>query len=213
MNQLQLQKAKFQMLSQHLMQRGITDGRVLNAMTQVPREEFVPDHLVEFSYQDSPLPIGFQQTISQPFVVALMCQLLNLKGHETVLDIGTGSGYQAAILGQLAKRVITVEIIPDLAKKARKTFHQLGYKNINVYTSDGSKGYPKFAPYDAIKSAAATPIIPKYWINQLKDGGCIVMPKTNHDTQKLIRLTKRNGELIEEKWGDIRFVSLVEQKS
>ena len=211
MNQLQLQKAKFQMLSQHLMQRGITDGRVLNAMTQVPREEFVPDHLVEFSYQDSPLPIGFQQTISQPFVVALMCQLLNLKGHETVLDIGTGSGYQAAILGQLAKKVITVEIIPDLAKKARQTFRQLGYKNINVYTSDGSKGYPKFAPYDAIKSAAATPIIPKYWINQLKDNGCIVMPKANRDSQKLIRLTKQNGQLFEEKWGDVRFVSLVQQ--
>ncbi|HAP37448.1 protein-L-isoaspartate O-methyltransferase [Candidatus Shapirobacteria bacterium RIFOXYD1_FULL_38_32] len=213
MNQLQLQKAKFQMLSQHLMQRGITDGRVLNAMTQVPREEFVPNHLIEFSYQDSPLPIGFEQTISQPFVVALMCQLLNLTGQETVLDVGTGSGYQAAVLSKLAKNVITVEIIPDLAKNARKIFKKLNYKNIHVYTSDANKGYPKFAPYDAIKSAAATPKIPLAWINQLKDNGVIVTPKSTNFSQDLIRLVKKGNNLVEEKWGDVRFVPLVKAKS
>jgi len=200
-------KQKQIMVDQHLRGRDITDERVIQAMKKVPREEFVPDKLKSAAYSDHPLPIGQGQTISQPYIVALICQLLELDGSETVLDIGTGSGYQAAVLSHLGREVISLEIVPELAEKAKNTLQKLGYGNITVLEKDGKSGYQPKAPYQAIASAAATEKIPGAWKNQLDVGGILVLPLEG-PVQKLLKVTKKDGELQREVVTYVRFVPL-----
>lgn len=187
----------------------ISDDRVLNAMQEVPRELFVTPHLKEYAYANAPFDIGYGQTISQPYVVALMCQILELKATDVVLDIGTGSGYQAAVLSRLCEKVVSIEIIPELAKKATNTLRELGYDNIEIVVGDGNEGYSLKGPYDKIVSAAATNQIPNSWIDQLKNGGKIVTPMTNNSLQKLFSLTKQGDIFKKEDYGYVRFVPLV----
>lgn len=198
-----------QMVEAQLRGRDITDERVLQAFLQVPREKFVDADMKEFAYDDRPLAIGHKQTISQPYIVAKMCQLLELTGNEKVLDVGTGSGYQAAILSILAKEVIAVERIPALAKKAEQRLKNLGLNNVTIIVGDANKGVPDKAPFEAIKCAAATDIIPSAWKEQLKEGGRIVLPLQGRLWQDLIRATKINGELQQESFGPVAFVPLI----
>lgn len=192
-------------LVEELKAKGIVDKGVLKAMGQIPREEFVPRRWRQQAYDDSPLPIGFGQTISQPYIVALMCQLLALTGKEKVLDIGTGSGYQAAVLSKLAKEVITIERIPQLAKKAKKTLQKLGFNNIKVIVGDGYRGYAKQAPYEAIKAAANLEKVPPSWREQLKVGGRMVFPLN----QELVKMTKTKNRWLTKNYGGVAFVPLV----
>ncbi len=200
-----------QMVEEQLKARDINDERVLAAMSKVPRHKFVPNSAKAAAYADHPLSIGHNQTISQPYVVALMCQLLELTGNEKVLDIGTGSGYQAAVLSHLAKKVITIEVIPELAESAQKTLKDLNYTNTKVIIGDGRKGAPDYAPYDGIKSAAASEEIPEAWKEQLNQGGKIVMPIKNKLGQTLVRLTKTSSGFKKESLGGVMFVPLVKK--
>jgi protein-L-isoaspartate(D-aspartate) O-methyltransferase len=199
------------MVEQQLKARDITDLNVLEAMSKIPREEFIPDTKKQNAYADHPLSIGHMQTISQPYIVALMCQLLELKGNEKVLDIGTGSGYEAAVLSYLAKEVITIEVIPKLAQSAQQTLQKLGYDNIKVIVDDGRNGAPDYAPFDAIKSAATSNQVPLAWKRQLKIGGRIVLPLKENSHQNLIRLTKKETEFQKENFGGVAFVPLIEK--
>lgn len=186
------------------------EKRILKAFLQVPRHLFVPENYRDSSYEDNALPIGFGQTISQPSLVALMTSLLDLKGDEKVLEIGTGSGYQAAILSRLAGEVFTVERIPGLADKAKETLENLGLKNIHVYTADGSLGLPKFGPYDAIIVTAAAKEIPDSLVRQLKNGGRIIIPVGEEfGRQELLVGEKSKGKLKIEKIEAVRFVPLI----
>ncbi len=210
-NRQNFKKERQQMVKKQLKSRDITDNQVLNAMAKVPRHLFVPKQLREFAYADHPLSIGHNQTISQPYVVGLMCQLLELKGTEKVLDVGTGSGYQAAVLSHLAKEVISIEVIPDLAESARQRLKNIGYENVKVIVGDGSKGAPNYAPFNAIISAAASEDVPQAWKNQLKIGASIVLPLKHNLGQKLVRLTKRPEGFKEESFGSVMFVPLIEK--
>lgn len=207
MNQFAIQRQ--QMVKTQLKGRDITNERVLQAFRKVPREEFVEPKMREFAYDDNPLPIGYNQTISQPYIVAKMCQLLELKGSEKVLDVGTGSGFQAAILSLLCKKVIAVERIVPLAEQASERLQQLGFNNVKVIVGDGSRGVANEAPFDAIKCAAATTEVPLSWIEQLKDGGRIVLPLQKTWYQDLTRVTKVEGKLQEEPFGSVVFVPLI----
>lgn len=200
---------KKEMVENQLVRRGITDQRVLAAMLEIPREKFVPAELREFAYNDCPLPIGFGQTISQPYIVAYMCQLLELTGVETVLDIGTGSGYQAAVLGQLARAIISIERINQLGKAAKQLLQELGYSNIRVIISDGNRGYQAVAPYNAIISAATVRRIPKSWKNQLADNGRIIAPVFAKNSQNLILVTRQGNKFLDENFGRVEFVPLI----
>ena len=201
-------------LSSEVSEAPIRDQRVLDALLQVPRHEFVPVEVRDQSYNNSPLPIPENQTISQPYIVALMTQLLELKGSEKVLEIGTGSGYQAAVLGELADEVYTVEIVPALLETAKKKLEELKergtlhYKKIVAVTADGSKGYPPGAPYDAIIVTAAPRRVPVELLNQLKPGGRLVIP-VGDLFQELQRIRKKeDGSRIEEVIVPVRFVKL-----
>ena len=189
--------------------RGVHDPGVLDAMRQVPRHLFVPPELREAAYQDRPLPIGRGQTISQPYIVAAMTELLLLKKADKVLEIGTGSGYQAAILAKLARIVITVERIADIAEDAKKLFRTFGITNITVITGDGTEGYPREAPYDGIIVTAATPDIPSPLVSQLAEGGRLVAPAGSRDLQQLVRLTRKGSNVIREEFGGVVFVPLL----
>jgi protein-L-isoaspartate(D-aspartate) O-methyltransferase len=192
--------------------RGITDTRVLKALETVPRHLFVDEGLIDQAYNDNPLPIGEKQTISQPYIVALMTQALELKGKERVLEIGTGSGYQAAILAQLADRVFSIERIAALASRSRKILDQLHYYNIAIRVGDGSYGWKEEAPFDAIITTAAAPGIPKYLIEQLVVGGRLIVPVGGRDVQtlyKLTRLSENTNDIKKEDLGGCRFVSLI----
>ncbi|HVP94878.1 MAG TPA: protein-L-isoaspartate(D-aspartate) O-methyltransferase [Methanoregulaceae archaeon] len=189
--------------------RGVHDPRLLDAMRQIPRHLFVPPELREAAYQDRPLPIGRGQTISQPYIVAVMTELLLLQGRDRVLEIGTGSGYQAAILSRLAKTVITVERLPEIAEDAKRLFETLNVTNIQVVTGDGTEGYAPGAPYDGIIVTAATPDIPPPLINQMAEGGRLVAPAGSRDLQQLIRLIKRGDNIIREEFGGVMFVPLL----
>ncbi len=183
------------MVERDLRGRGIKDPRVLEAMYLVPRHLFVPRRHRSQAYQDRPVPIGKGQTISQPYVVALMTELLTLKGNERVLEVGTGSGYQAAVLSQLAREVYTIEIIPSLAAKAEERLLRLGYGNVQVKTGDGFFGWEEKGPFDAIVVTASTEKIPDPLWNQLQRGGRLVMPLgETHKTQRLVRATKIKGK-------------------
>jgi protein-L-isoaspartate(D-aspartate) O-methyltransferase len=197
------------MVQQQLMPRGINDGRVLAAMAKVPREEFVPPDSREASYADGPLPIGYGQTISQPYIVAFMTEELRPKPSDRVLEIGTGSGYQAAILAELVKEVYTIEIVEPLAKNAEATLQRLGYKNVHVKVGDGYKGWPEYAPFDAITVTCAPDHVPQQLTDQLKDGGRMIIPVGGRFAQELYLLEKRNGQLKESAVLPVRFVPMV----
>ena len=173
------------MVELQLRRRGIKDPRVLEAMGRVPRERFVPDDLRASAYDDKPLPIGHEATISQPYMVAAICELLGLSGDERVLDVGTGSGYQAAVLAELAREVVSIERVPELAASARATLDGAGYGEVEVVTGDGTLGLPERAPFDAIAVAAAAPDLPPALYAQLVPGGRIVLPVGERRGQRL----------------------------
>jgi protein-L-isoaspartate(D-aspartate) O-methyltransferase len=197
------------MVEQQMESRGISDGRVLDAMRSVPRHLFVPAARRDRAYEDTPLPLGEGQTISQPYIVAWMSQLLELKGEENVLEVGTGSGYQAAILGVIARQVFTIERIPALADSARKLLGELGLDNVEVVEGDGSGGLEEHAPYDAILVAAGSPGIPHALIDQLVEGGRLVIPVGPSSMQMLTVVTKRHGKTETREAGTCVFVPLV----
>lgn len=184
------------MVETQLKARGIKDSRVLKAMGQVQRHRFVPPPLQNQAYGDHPLPIGEDQTISQPYIVALMTELLALKGPEKVLEIGTGSGYQAAVLAELTQEVYTIEIIPSLALRAKDLLPRLGYTNVTVKSGDGYLGWPEKAPFDAIIVTAAPDHIPQPLIDQLKEGGRLVLPIGTYPYQVLKKGLKKSGRLL-----------------
>lgn len=189
--------------------RGIRDPRVLEAMRKVPRHLFVPLEYRDAAYEDRPLPIGEGQTISQPYIVALMTEALELKGDEKVLEIGTGSGYQAAILAELAREVYTVELEPSLAQRAAETLRRLGYTNVHVAVRDGFYGWPEEAPFDRIILTCAAPRIPEPLVEQLKDGGKMVLPLgEDHLSQVLVLVEKRGEELIQKEITGVVFVPM-----
>lgn len=192
----------------------ITDRDVLYAMRRVPRHAFVPDELQSMAYNNSPLPIGHNQTISQPFIVASMTELLDLSGEEKVLEIGTGSGYQAAVLAELCKEVYTIEIIPELGKQAKSLLKDLGYTNIYVKVADGHLGWPEEAPFDRIIVTCAPEKIPQALIDQLSIEGKIVIPVgETHRVQKLVVATKnKNGRIILRDQYPVRFVPMTRSK-
>lgn len=198
------------MVDRQIAWRGVGDEHVLRAMRSVPREAFVPESLRIFAYDDAPLPIGDGQTISQPYVVALMIEAAALRPGERALEIGTGSGYAAAVMAEIAGQVFTIERLDGLAHAARQRLAELGYANVEVHTGDGTLGLPEAAPFDVIIAAAAGPEVPEAWKEQLATGGRIVMPVGGYDHQELVRLTRRDdGKFDKERFGDVRFVPLV----
>ncbi len=198
------------MIENHLMARGIGDPAVLRAMEEVPREKFLPDTMVEFAYEDSPLPIGEGQTISQPYMVAVMTQLLELDKDDRVLEVGTGSGYAAAILSRIVDDVYTVERHRSLADAAKEKFDRLGYGNIHVLHGDGTLGWPENAPYDAIVVTAGAPDVPESLLKQLAVGGRLVIPAGSEYTQELVRIRRiAEDEYEREEQFSVRFVPLV----
>ncbi|NPB09866.1 MAG: protein-L-isoaspartate(D-aspartate) O-methyltransferase [Thermodesulfobacteria bacterium] len=203
------QRARDRMVQTQIAARGIRDPRVLAAMRKIPRHLFVDEALKDQAYGDYPLPIGEGQTISQPYIVALMTEALELKGPEKVLEIGTGSGYQTALLAELADEVYSIERYPSLAHRAKRLLEKLGYRNVHIKVGDGTKGWPEAAPFDAIIVTAAGPKIPEPLIEQLKDGGRLVMPVGDEWSQYLIKITKKGDKLFKENLGAVRFVKLV----
>lgn len=197
------------MVERHLVGRGIRDGRVLEVMGRVPRERFVPADLRARAYDDATLPLAEGQSISQPYMVAVMSEALALQGTERVLEIGTGSGYGAAVLGALAAQVITVERHPALAEQAGAVLRALAITNVSVQIGDGSRGWPGGAPYDAIVVTAGAPVVPAGLVDQLASGGRLVIPIGDRDTQTLWRFINRNGALLREEITSCVFVPLI----
>jgi len=187
----------------------IKDKRVLDVLAHVPRELFIPPESQHLAYEDGPLPIGYGQTISQPFIVALMCQALELTGQEKVLEVGAGSGYQAAILADLARQVIAVERLAPLVERARKVLDRLGYTNIVIHQTKEPLGWPADAPYDAIIVAAGAPTVPPELLAQLAIGGRMVIPVGSRYMQQLYRVTRRKDKNEVENLGGCCFVSLI----
>jgi len=207
MTGMDLEKAKAALIK-HLNWE-IADKRVVEAMKRVPREAFVPQEYYHAAYEDRPLSISFGQTISQPFIVALMIQALELKGDEKVLELGTGSGYEAAVLAELAKQVVTVEIIPELAESAKQVLEKLGYSNIEVHVAGKTLGWLEDAPYDAIIVSAGAPSIPQILLGQLSWGGRLVIPVGSHWQQELMKISKdKEGNKVEN-LGACYFVPLI----
>jgi protein-L-isoaspartate(D-aspartate) O-methyltransferase len=205
----ELAEARARMVDLQLRSRGIMDERVLAAMGRVPRELFVPDSVAHLAYEDGALPIGFGQTISQPFIVATICSLLGLSGSERVLDVGSGSGYQAAVLAELAAEVVSIERVPELGESAREALRRAGYANVEVRVGDGSLGLPERAPYDAIAVAAAAPVIPPALYEQLVEGGRLVLPRGGRWGQDLVLVERTSGGPVERRSVSCRFVPLL----
>lgn len=199
------------MVDYQIARRGVRDPRVLEAMRVVPREAFVPERLAELAYEDAPLPIAEEQTISQPYVVALMAEALELEPEDRVLEIGAGSGYAAAVLGRAAGEVWAVERHESLAREARERLERLGFSNVHVVHGDGTLGWPDHAPYDAVVVAAGGPEIPQALLDQLAPGGRLVIPiGPDPRTQDLIRVRRTQaGQLVREDLGAVRFVPLI----
>lgn len=199
------------MVDHQIASRGVKDERVLKAMRTVPREAFIPDHLAEFAYDDTPLPIEVEQTISQPYVVALMAEALEIHPEDRVLEVGAGSGYAAAVLGQVAHEVWAIERHQVLARLADNRMRGLGYSNVHVRQGDGTLGWPEQAPYDAIVVAAGGPEVPPALVDQLAPGGRLVIPVgPDPRLQELVRVRKNTGGTItQEDLGAVRFVPLV----
>jgi protein-L-isoaspartate(D-aspartate) O-methyltransferase len=199
-----------QMVKTQLMSRGIVDEKVLRAMAKVPRHEFLPAELWDRAYDDTPLPIGENQTISQPYIVAYMIQALSLKKGDRILEVGTGSGYQTALLAEIHEEIYTVEVRPQLAQKALAKLNELGYGDrVKIHIADDSLGYEEEAPFDGIIVAAATFNIPEPLIDQLAEKGKIIIPIGGRELQTLVRATKINGKLAEEEFFKCMFVPLV----
>ncbi len=197
------------MVKEQIERRGVKDKRVLSVMRQVPRHRFVPEELQDEAYNDYPLPIGEGQTISQPYIVAIMTELLGLRGDERVLEIGTGSGYQAAILAHLCKEVYTIEIIEKLANAAKERLAKMGYKNIFVKWGDGFEGWSEYAPFDAIIITCAIPKVPPPLLEQLKDGGKICAPYEKTSGVQILALFEKKGTKIDTNYIDyVRFVPM-----
>ena len=197
------------MVEYQLVARGVRDERVLDAFRTVPREDFVAEGLEEFAYDDAPLPIGEGQTISQPYVVARMCELLALRGDEIALDVGTGSGYHAAVLARLVERVISIERFPSLSRTAGAALEAAGVRNVTLVVGDGSAGYEAEAPYDAINVAAGSAHgVPPALAEQLADGGRMVLP-IDGGSQRLLVVHRHGGSLMQEHHDPVRFVPLV----
>ncbi len=200
-------EARLRMVETQIAARGIEDLRVLHAMRKVPRHEFVPKAVQHLAYEDFPLPIGEQQTISQPYIVAYMTQLIEPRASDRVLEVGTGSGYQAAILGELVEDVYTIEIVEPLARQAKETLERLGYKNVHVRSGDGYRGWPERGPFDAIVVTAAAPTVPKPLLEQLVVGGRLVIP-VGERSQELLVVTRTESGFREQKVLPVRFVPM-----
>jgi protein-L-isoaspartate(D-aspartate) O-methyltransferase len=195
-------------------QKGITDERILEAIGNIPRHLFLDSSFLEFAYEDKPFPIGSGQTISQPYTVAFQTELMDVKKGQKILEIGTGSGYQACVLSELGAKVYSIERQRKLYQKTKEFLPKLGYRQVKLFYGDGYKGVPAFAPYDGILITAAAPEVPEKLIEQLKPNGIIVIPLGDGDVQTMMRITKNaNGELSEERFGGFRFVPLLKNKS
>jgi protein-L-isoaspartate(D-aspartate) O-methyltransferase len=194
--------------------KGVRDQRILDAVNKIPRHLFLDSSFLEFAYEDKPFPIGSGQTISQPYTVAFQTELLEVKKGQKILEIGTGSGYQACVLAELGAKVFSIERQKKLYEKTKEFLPKIGYRQIKLFYGDGYKGVPAFAPYDGILITAAAPEIPEKLVNQLKTGGVIVLPLGGGDVQTMLRLTKKeDGTLQEEQFGAFRFVPLLKNKS
>jgi protein-L-isoaspartate(D-aspartate) O-methyltransferase len=201
-------QAREKMVAEQLEARGITDARVLEAMRAVPRDRFIPAELRDHAYDDGPLPIGADQTISQPYMVALTCEVAQLSGAERVLEVGTGSGYHAAVLSRLAAQVISVESLPHLYDRARIILQSIGASNVSVRMGDGSFGCIEEAPFDVIIVSAAMPGVPTTLLAQLKPEGRLVAPIGEEELQTLVRIARINGHWQEEYFGECRYVKM-----
>lgn len=203
-----------QMVKLQIVDRGIKDLRVIKAMEKVPRYSFVPEDHRTCAYEDAPVCIGEGQTISQPYIVAFMTEALDLKPGDKILEIGTGSGYQAAILAEIVKEVYTIEIIEKLGKRAQATLTRLGYKNVHVRIGDGYKGWPEHAPFDAVIVTCAPENIPPALVSQLKEGGRMIIPVgAEGSVQNLIKVIKKNGSPEVQEERHVKFVPMVKYKS
>ena len=200
-------RAREEMVAAQIEARGVRDSRTLAALRKVPRHLFVPPDLAGEAYGDGPLPIGHGQTISQPYIVAFMTEALGLRGGETVLEVGTGSGYQAAVLAEIAARVFTIEIVAPLAEEARERLARLGYRNVEVRAGDGYQGWAEKAPFDAVIVTAASPRVPEPLEQQLKDGGRLVIP-VGDEYQELMVVTRRGTAYTESRVLPVRFVPM-----
>lgn len=187
----------------------VKDKRIIEAFKRIPREDFLPSEMISQAYNDHPLPIKCDQTISQPTTIIIMLEALELKKTDKVLEIGTGSGYNAALLSRLAKEVYTIEFHKELAYFAEQIIFRLGIRNVKIIHGDGGLGYKEEAPYDKIISTAAVPEIPKHWLMQLKEGGIIVAPVGNSYSQEMMKIKKTDGRLLNENLGDFRFVPML----
>jgi len=202
------------MVDTQIRARGVSDEAVVAAMLAVPRHKFVPEDQLDRAYNDHPLPIGYGQTISQPYIVAVMTELLGLQPGDRVLEIGTGSGYQAAVLAEVTDEVYTIEIIPELAARAQQTFDRLGYNQIAAKQADGYWGWEEAAPFDAIIVTAAPDHVPQPLVNQLADGGKMVIPVGPPGGYQSLWLIERKGdEILRYNWGDVRFVPFTRSES
>jgi len=201
--------ARERMVKSQLIPRGISDPGVLKAMEKVPRHRFVGDHYVDQAYEDRPLSIGHGQTISQPYIVALMTEALELKEHARTLEIGTGSGYQAAILAELSKQVYTIERVEPLLERAREILQELGYTNVHLKAFNGTMGWKQHAPFDAIMVTAGAPDIPQPLLEQLADRGRLVIPVGDRLTQQLTKVVREGDAFFREDLGSVRFVNLM----
>ena len=209
MTQYPLAEQRHLMVEHQIRARGVHDPRVLAAMEEVPRHLFIPPPYDRNAYEDSPLPIGNGQTISQPYIVAVMTELLQLKSTDNVLEIGTGTGYQAAILSRIVRRVTSVERIPAVADLAHRNLAALHYDNIEIIVGDGTLGYQKNSPYNGIIVTAASPDIPKPLTEQLAEGGRMVVPAGGRDVQELLVLEKHGDMITRSEYGGVRFVPLI----
>jgi protein-L-isoaspartate(D-aspartate) O-methyltransferase len=205
----QYDRARERMVRDQIEARGVRDARVLEAMRRVPRHLFMPDEVRRAAYEDHPLPIGHDQTISQPFIVAWMTEALQVTPRSRVLEIGTGSGYQAAVLSQIVAEVYTIEIVAPLAESARRTFETLGYTNVRAKQGDGYVGWPEHAPFDAIIVTAAPEQVPQPLIDQLRVGGRLVVPVGGRGVQQMTVITKGPNGVTREERMPVRFVPLV----
>ncbi|MDD1679655.1 MAG: protein-L-isoaspartate(D-aspartate) O-methyltransferase [Methanomicrobiales archaeon] len=209
MDEDSFRRERLEMVERQIAARGVWDPRVLEAMRKIPRHLFVPEPYRKSAYEDRPLPIGEGQTISQPYIVAVMTELLEPHPGDRVLEIGTGSGYQAALLSQLVARVVTMERLPAIAEQARSIFRTLEISNVEVVVGDGTLGWPSEAPYDAILITASTPEIPPPLIDQLAEGGRLVAPVGGQGYQELIKVAKREGTVEKTRHGGVVFVPLI----
>lgn len=200
--------ARKRMVQDQLLARGIKDEKILEIMLKIPRHRFVEEGLLPMAYKDHPLNIGEAQTISQPYIVAYMTECLEIGPEDRILEIGTGCGYQTAILAELANHVYSVERLSPLFSKARRILRELGYKNIHLRLGDGSAGWAKYAPYDGILVAAAGPVIPQPYLDQLAEGGRLILPVDRDQGQELILARKRGGQILQESLSGVRFVKL-----